>query len=138
LLRVAALTGSAPWLLLAVGLAYAAEQVAGPIDPQKVPWLTWAWVLGLSVAGWFASSAPTLVNWVDGEGINKSRARFAILARIVVSVLAGGTAYFLTVFSGANNLLAFLAVIGASYGGDRYLNALTDRAIGAVQSAPKP
>lgn len=125
----AAFVGSANCLILA-GLAYAADKdVSLVIDPQQLPWLTWVWVVGLSIAAWFASSAPSLVGWIDGDGIPRARIRFIILARVVVSLLAGGTAYFLTVFSGASNLVAFIAVIGASYGGDKYLGAMSDRVI---------
>lgn len=107
--------------LACVSLAALADQTVKLVDPQSVPWLTWAWVGGLSGAGWFASSAPNLANWVDGEGVELLRKRLEVLKGFVVALSAGFIAYLLALVVGTPNLLAFVGVLLAAYSGDKYM-----------------
>lgn len=104
-----------------MSLAAAADQSVRLVDPQTVPWVTWAWVFGLSLAGWFASSAPNLANWVDGTGVELLRKRLEVLKGLVVAMSAGFIAYLLAMVAGTPNLLAFVGVLLAAYGGDKYM-----------------
>lgn len=108
-------------LLWGVSLAVLAEQSVKVVDPQNVPWVTWLWVLGLSVGGWFASSAPNLANWQDGAGLELVRKRLTVLQGFVCALLAGCVAFLLALYTGLPNLPAFLGVLFAAYGGDKYL-----------------
>lgn len=104
-------------------LAWAGSVQMQMVDPVNISWVTWLWVAGLSLAGWFASSARTLVGWVDGEGNKRLENRLAILGRIVASLIAGVAAELLGTAAGMSNLVNFLAVIGAAYGGDKFIES---------------
>lgn len=103
------------------------------IDPMEVSYITWAWVFGLSLAGWFASSARTLVGWVDGDGSKRLENRLTILGRIVACLIAGFAAELIGLAAGTSNLVNFLAVIGAAYAGDRFIE---NRLGGVSRSGP--
>lgn len=125
-----AVAGS-PWalwpfaaLLWGASLAVLADQSVKVVDPQNVPWVTWLWVFGLSVGGWFASSAPSLVNWVEGEGVELLRKRLEVAKGFVCALLAGGVAYLVALGTGLPTLPAFLGVLFAAYGGDKYLSRM--------------
>lgn len=117
--------GSAPLdallFVLGVGMAYAGATALDHLDPMNISLATWVWVVGLSFAGWFASSARTLVGWVDGEGNKRLENRLTILGRIVASLIAGFAAELIGLAAGTSNLVNFLAVIGAAYAGDRFI-----------------
>jgi len=99
--------------------AYAAEQTTRLVDPQDLPLATWAWVVGLSFLGWFASSAGGLASWHGGTAGD----RYAILGRLATCMIAGLSAQLIGLYAGLPTVLSFLAVIGASYAGDRFLKA---------------
>lgn len=132
-----ALRAGSRWLPASVFplLAHAAEQsVLHQLDPQTLPWFTWAWVLGLSLAGWFASSAPTLAGWIDNgqEAIADKRAlwarRWGIVGRLAACVMAGFACFLAGIIIGTPMVANFLAVLFASFGGDKYLQMQADRA----------
>lgn len=102
-------------------LAWAADAQIRLADPTEIPLVTLAWVFGLSAAGWFASSARTLAGWVDGDGKARLENRLGILGRLMASMIAGFAAELLGMAAGTSNLLNFLAVIGAAYAGDRFI-----------------
>lgn len=115
-------------------LAHAAEQsVLHQIDPQALPWFTWAWVLGLSIGGWFASSAPTLAGWIDNgqEAKEDKRAlwtrRWGIVGRLAACLGAGFACFFSGLIVGTPMVVNFLAVLFASFGGDKYLQTRADK-----------
>lgn len=127
-MRRDALTGSWWGVALAfVSLAAFADQTVKLVDPQAVPLVTWGWVLGLAVGGWFASSAPNLASWSDGEGIELLKKRLEVMRGFAVSMIAGFVAYLLALYSGAPNLLGFIGVLCAAYGGDKYLAPIAER-----------
>ena len=99
--------------------AYAAEQTTRMVDPQDLPLATWAWVVGLSALGWFASSAGGLASWHGGTAVD----RYAILGRLATCMIAGLSAQLIGLYMALPTVLNFLAVIGASYAGDRFLRA---------------
>lgn len=112
-------------------LALAAEQSILRTDPQTLPWFTWAWVFGLSLGGWFASSAPTLAGWIDdGNGV-PARAlwerRWGIIGRLAACLVAGFACFFGGLLMGTPMVANFLAVLFASYGGDKYLQMQAER-----------
>ena len=108
-------------LLMFAPLAVAADVQLRMTDPTEIPLVTLAWVFGLSCAGWFASSARTLAGWVDGEGKIRLENRLGILGRLMASMIAGFSAELIGMAAGTSNLLNFLAVIGAAYAGDRFI-----------------
>lgn len=109
------------FFLYALSFAVMADQTVKMVDPQNVPAVTWAWVAGLALAGWFASSAPNLANWVDGTGVELLRKRLEVLKGLAVALIAGFIAYLLALVAGTPNLLAFVGVLLAAYGGDKYM-----------------
>lgn len=115
-------------------LAYAGAVQLEAIDPMNISLLTWVWVFGLSLAGWFASSARTLAGWVDGDGKAKLENRLTILGRIVACLLAGFTAELIGLAAGTSNLVNFLGVIGAAFAGDRFI----ENRLGGIARAPAP
>lgn len=129
-------TAGSQWIPIATFpiLAKAAEQsVLHQVDPQALPWFTWAWVLGLSLGGWFASSAPTLAGWIDetnGNGSSRElwTRRWRIVGRLAACLAAGFSCFFGGLIIGTPMVANFLAVLFASFGGDKYLQAQADRA----------
>lgn len=115
--------------LLCLAAPVFADQTVKLVDPQAVPWLTWAWVGGLSFVGWFASSAPKIARWQDEE--DRLEKRLTVMQGLVVSLMAGIIAYLLALYTGAPNLLGFIAVALAAYAGEKYL---ADR----LQNGAKP
>ncbi len=108
------------WIWIAfLPAAYAAEQTTRLVDPQDLPLATWAWVVGLSFLGWFASSAVGLALWHNGT----PGTRYAILGRLATCIIAGVSAQLIGIYMAFPTVLNFLAVIGASYAGDRFLKA---------------
>ena len=131
-----AIVGSSGWAWLTFPLlAYAAEQSILRTDPQTLPWFTWAWVFGLSLGGWFASSAPTLAGWIDptngnGDGNHKRElwaTRWGIIGRLAACLVAGFACFFGGLLMGTPMVANFLAVLFASYGGDKYLQMQADK-----------
>jgi hypothetical protein len=116
-------------------VALAAEQSILRTDPQLLPWFTWAWVFGLSLGGWFASSAPTLAGWIDpksGDGDGEHRRelwarRWTIVGRLAACLVAGFACFFGGLLMGTPMVANFLAVLFASYGGDKYLQMQAER-----------
>jgi len=108
-------------LMVFAPLAWAADAQVRMVDPTEIPIVTLAWVFGLSVAGWFASSARTLAGWVDGDGKARLENRLGILGRLTASMIAGFSAELLGMLASTSNLINFLAVIGAAYAGDRFI-----------------
>lgn len=120
-------------------IAKAAEQsVLHQVDPQTLPWFTWAWVLGLSLGGWFASSAPTLAGWIDdgnGDGNGNGNSgprelwtrRWGIVGRLAACLVAGFACFFGGLIIGTPMVANFLAVLFASFGGDKYLQAQAEK-----------
>lgn len=124
-------------LLMAASTAAYAGSVS--LDPMEISGLTWLWVFGLSLAGWFASSARTLVGWVDGEGNKKLENRLTIMGRIVACLISGFAAELIGLAAGTSNLVNFLAVIGAAYAGDRFIeNRLGGIASGRRRTIDEP
>ena len=121
----------------------AAEQSILRTDPQQLPWFTWGWVLGLSIGGWFASSAPTLAGWIDpksGDGDGDHRRalwalRWGIVGRLAACLVAGFACFFGGLLMGTPMVANFLAVLFASYGGDKYLQSQAER---TAQRQPPP
>lgn len=109
-------------------IAIAADE-AVKLDPQHLPWYTWLWVLGLCVIGWLASSAPVLAGWLD-DGNETARQvlerRLTIVKGGIAALAAGGSAYLLALYAGTPNLLNFIAVLFAAFGGDAYLRKRAD------------
>jgi hypothetical protein len=101
------------------------------IDPQVLPWYTWAWVFGISAGGWLASSAPTLAGWIDDKDGTTPRQlwerRFGIIGRFVTCALAGLACFFAGLLVGTPMVANFLAVLFAAYGGDKYLLARAEK-----------
>ncbi|HEX6992392.1 MAG TPA: hypothetical protein VF151_10920 [Gemmatimonadales bacterium] len=103
------------------------------VDPQALPWFTWAWVLGLSLGGWAASSMPTLAGWIDNgnEATEDKRAlwtrRWGIIGRLVACIAAGFACFFAGLLVGTPMVANFLAVLFASFGGDKYLQSQSDK-----------
>ena len=138
-MRARAIAGSraaAGWIWLAFPLAaLAAEQSILRTDPQNLPWFTWAWVFGLSLGGWFASSAPTLAGWIDpkngdGDGDHKRdlwTRRWSIIGRLGACVVAGFACFFGGLLMGTPMVANFLAVLFASYAGDKYLQTQAEK-----------
>lgn len=124
--RCLAALGLALWTICFAALA---DQTVRLVDPQSVPWLTWAWVGGLSLAGWFASSAPKLASWADEE--SRLEKRLGVAQSVVVSLIAGFIAYLLALVTATPNLVAFVGVVLAAYGGDKYLSRMAAQRIGA-------
>lgn len=108
-------------LLAFTPLAWAADQQVRMVDPTEIPFVTLAWVFGLATAGWFASSARTLAGWVDGDDRAKLENRLGILGRLTACMIAGFSAELIGMLAGTSNLINFLAVIGAAYAGDRFI-----------------
>lgn len=134
-LKRAATAGSS-WICATFPLlAMAAEQSILRTDPQTLPWFTWAWVAGLSLGGWFASSAPTLAGWIDpknggGDGDHKRelwKTRWSIIGRLVTCAVAGFACFFGGLILGTPMVANFLAVLFASYAGDKYLQVQAEK-----------
>lgn len=130
-MRRLAIAGS-NWVCASFPLvALAAEQSILRTDPQTLPWFTWAWVLGLSIGGWFASSAPTLAGWIDdGAGCTARELwgrRWGIVGRLVACLVAGFACFFGGLLMDTPMVANFLAVLFASYGGDKYLQMQADK-----------
>ena len=137
-MKTPAIAGSS-WACLSFPLlAAAAEQSILRTDPQLLPWFTWAWVFGLSMGGWFASSAPTLAGWID-DGDNHKRElwarRWGIIGRLGACLVAGFACFFGGLLMGTPMVANFLAVLFASYGGDKYLQSQAER---TAQRQPPP
>ena len=123
------------WAIAALPVsAHAGAQSVLPalqIDPQLLPWFTWAWVFGLSVGGWFASSAPTLAGWIsDGAGTSPRELwtrRWGIVGRLAACLVAGFACFFAGLLVGTPMVANFLAVLFASYGGDKYMLAQAEK-----------
>ncbi len=119
-MKLVALSGD--WsAVVGIAAAVAADQTIRLVDPAAVPLATWAWVLGLSLIGWFANAAPGVASWIEGDGAEKLRNRLEILRRVAASLIAGFAAELLGMLAGAPNVMNFLAVIGAAYGGDKFI-----------------
>ncbi len=116
-------TKSCNWFSLCLfPAAYAADVVIRHTEPVDVPIAIWAWVIGLSLLGWFASSAKSLAGWVNGEtSMQKLENRLLILKGLVAAMTAGVAVQLLGLYAGTPNVLNFLAVIGASYAGESFI-----------------
>lgn len=119
--------GAVFWLFPLI--AAAADDATHHIDPQALPWYTWLWVIGLCIIGWLASSAPVLAGWLD-DGHDAARLvlerRLTIIKGGLASLAAGVIAYMLALYAGTPNLLNFIAVLFAAFGGDAYLRRRAD------------
>ena len=101
------------------------------IDPTNLPWYTWAWVFGVGFMGWLSSSAPTLAGWID-DGNGQSRRelwtrRWGIIGRFTACEAAGLAAFFAGLLMGTPMVANCLAVLFASFAGDKYLLAQADK-----------
>lgn len=111
------------WLFLCLfPAAYAADVAIRHTEPVDVPLAIWVWVFGLSLLGWFASSAKSLAGWVNGEtDQQRLENRLVILKGLVAALTAGVAVQLLGLYAGTPNVLNFLGVIGASYAGESFI-----------------
>jgi len=133
--------------LLAVSSAWAGEASAAPPmehvvslarDISSVHWYTWCWAAVVAMLGWFASSAPTLAGWID-DGHDQSprelwARRWAIVGRLATCLAAGLVAFLGGLLMGTPMVANFIAVLLASYAGDKYLQLQADK----VANRPPP
>lgn len=111
--------GSRVLLMALPTLALAAEANLRNMDPEMVPAATWLWVVALSLGGWLASRGHQLAGWTDSATTIAS-----MLQSVAASLVAGVAAYLGGLYIDAPKAAAFLATIGASYGGSEYLARL--------------
>lgn len=101
------------------------------IDPTALPWYTWLWALSVALVGWFASSAPTLAGWIDDGNHETPRElwarRWSIVGRLATCIAAGLAAFLGGLLMGTPMVANFLAVLLASFAGDKYLQAQAEK-----------
>ncbi len=119
------------WLFLTPAVAFAAEQVVRTMDGSPRFWVAALAVIVLSLMGWGASSLKTLAGWDETR-----ERRYEILQGVLVSMLAGHTAYYGGYFGlpylpaaiavTVPEVVCFIAAAIAAYGGARFLETLRD------------
>lgn len=119
----------AKFLFLAIGLVCAAVAAAADaqlrrVDPTTLPMITWAWVFGIALIGYLASSAEVLFGWLDARGWREFG---KIVQGFAGSIAAGFIAYVLGLYADAPPLLVYVGIVPASYYGEAYLRKFAER-----------
>lgn len=103
------------------------------VDVQSSAFLT---LLGgaqvLILLAYFASSLPIWAGWIDGSLM----ARLTIVQSLMVALVAGNVAFFLSFEYGLSKLIALIAAAAGGYGGDKLLAPLMARILGKVDRQP--
>mgnify|MGYP003403991215 FL=1 len=104
-------------MLLAWPIAVRAQVLIAEFSPALVPWVTWVWLFVFCVGGWASSSLAMIAGWIDGN----AEKRLQIVQRILLSLFAGGVAFFISQIAGRPEAEGFVTAFGCSFFGEKGL-----------------
>lgn len=110
-----------------VASAAAAQVALLEMEPAGF-WTLMAGAQVLILLSYAASSLPIWSGWIDGTLTQ----RLTILQSLLVALVAGNVAFFLSFEYGFSKLIALIAAAAGGYGGDKLLAPLMARIFGKV------
>lgn len=126
-------------VLFALVASARAEEVLRNVDPASLPWWTWAFITVFSTLGWAVAELDKMAEILFPEGLtSKQRAQAALkfLQGYLASGVAGLGIYFvakiapgwINMTGDIPEMLIFIFVMAAGFGGTRFLNWALARA----------